>query len=170
MANRETLLFNGTKFEFEVMNDVIMEFPDAKIYHDVRFYSVYLKQETQVDLLVLTKSGVFMIEAKGWKNWVSGGYDDFLWYGRSRESKVLNVHNIVMQNLIHIRELRNHLRVNGYEPPVFHNIVVFPNGTELRTECSEVINLSKLSYVMDKSDDCVNVDTLAEKLEVIFNE
>ena len=170
MAKREILLRNGTSFEFKVMNDVITEFPEAKIYHDVKYYSTYLQQETQVDLLIITSTGVFMIEAKNWKNWVAGTYDDFFWYGRSRESKTLKVHNIVMQNLIHIRELRNILRVRGYEPPVFHNIVVFPDGTELRTECSEVINLSKLHRTMNKVQDTVDVKELTRNLEVVFNE
>ena len=51
---------------------------------------------------------------------------------------------------MNIRALRNNLRKQGINPPVFYNLVLLPDGTQLYTDCKEVINYSRLFYVIDE--------------------
>ncbi len=144
MANRNKLMYNGDTFEFEVMDTLRVAFPDAVIIHDKRIYSHYLQQDTQIDVIMIYDGGVFVIEAKNWKGWIKGTYDDDKWTGKSLEAKVLTVFNPIHQNLIHVRTIRNALRRIGVNPPFFANIVVFPDGAMIKSNCSEVVNLSSL--------------------------
>lgn len=150
MANRGKLLGIGESFEFKLMSIVRSTFPDAIILHDLRLHSAYLGKTTQIDILVITGIGVFCIEAKNWKHWIKGNYDDFNWSGLTNERKTMKVFNTYHQNFIHIRALRNAMRVSGFEPVQFVNAIVVPDGTEIRSDCKEVINLSKLPRFMQE--------------------
>lgn len=151
MADRKTLEFNGNIFESTICRYLISRYPESKILTDVHVYSEYLKKETQIDLIMIHPRGVFVIEAKGWRRWVRGGYNDKVWQGQSSQMNVLTVYSPIHQNVIHIRSLRNAIRVQcGIEPVTFHNIVCFPDGTELKTPCTEVCNLSLLNMKIDQ--------------------
>ena len=172
MADRTRLLYNGESFEYQLMDVVRMEFPDAVILHNLSLYSAYLQNDTQIDVVVVDSSGIFVLEAKNWKYWIQGTYDDYQWTGKSRDQKVMTVFNPFHQNFIHVRTLRNALRVIGVEPPLFHNFVVLPDGTEIRSRCAEVVNLSMLTRKMKSAGKGNSVDVIAMKkaIKSVVNE
>lgn len=148
MANRRGLLLTGETFEFRLMSVIKGIFPDAVVLHDLHLESVYLGKETQIDVVVVSSSGIFVLEAKNWKFWIKGDYDDFEWSGLTAERKIITVFNPYHQNFIHIRALRNAIRQKGVNPVEFKNLIVLPDGTEIESNCTEVVNLSKLPTVM----------------------
>lgn len=156
MANRDKLLYIGDTFEFEIMDVLRVAFPDAVLIHDRKIYSDYLQQDTQIDVIMIHSSGVFVIEAKNWKGWIKGTYDDAMWTGKSSEAKILTVFNPIHQNFIHIRTIRNALRGIGVNPPLFANIVVLPDGTAIKSDCSEIVNLSSLVSKIREQASTVN--------------
>lgn len=142
--NRTHLEQLGEQFEQEVATYLKLKCPISEVLHDSTIYCEYLKKETQIDIILITQKNVYVIEAKNWIGFIRGNYDDKHWEGRSRSKNTLTVFNPVNQNALHIRTLRNALRLQGINPPIFKNIVVVPDGTEIKSECSEVINRSLL--------------------------
>lgn len=134
----------GEAFELQILNLLRMKFPTSLFFHNVEIYSDYLGKDTQIDLIMLTDAGVYIIEAKNWVGFIRGNYNDKYWQGRSRSQNTMQVFNPVNQNDIHIRALRNALRCKGVNPPIFINTVVVPDGTAIQSSCSEVVNQSKL--------------------------
>lgn len=158
MADRRVLVYNGETFEFDIMDKLEALFPDMVILHNLTIYSHYLQKDTQIDLIAVSPKGVFVIEAKNWKGWVSGEYGDHQWTGKSRDNKIITTFNPLHQNFIHIRALRNAIRNIGYQPEHYHNLVVVPDGTAIKSSCAEVLNLSKLPLVISKyKTDCIDV-------------
>lgn len=170
MANMRNLLVSGETFEFRLMSLIRSAFPEAIILHDLHVNSSYLGKETQIDVVAVTECGVFVIEAKNWKHWIKGNYDDHQWSGLTNERKTITVFNPYHQNFIHVRTLRNAIRRNGTEPKQFYNIVVLPDGTNIYSDCKEVINLSALTSTMRKlsNDRCISPKEYARLIEEVL--
>lgn len=164
MASRQDLLAIGETFEFKLMAMLRYSMPNAVILHDLQLQSNYLGKDTQIDLVVVDKSGVFVIEAKNWKHWIKGDYNDSKWNGLTSDRRTITVFSPFEQNFLHIRTLRNAIRTKGVEPIEFHNIVVLPDGVDIYSNCREVVNLSRLPLVINSLKnvrDTVNVKQYA---------
>lgn len=169
MSNRQALLAIGETFEFIIMSLIRSKFPESIILHDIHLYSYYLNAITQIDIIVICRNGVFVIEAKNWKHWIKGDYEDFKWTGLTDNRKVIEVFNTYNQNLIHIRELRNAIRRNGWEPVEFHNLIVIPDGTTIQSNCSEIVSLHQMCEIikMTKTDCEVNKEEVATQINAV---
>ena len=151
MSDRRQLEFNGTIFENIINRELASRYSDAIVLPNVTLWSDFLEKNTQIDLLLIHPRGVFVIEAKSWRYYVIGEYGDTHWQGKSSNLKVMSTFNPVNQNMIHIRALRNAIRTKcGVEPINFVNIVCFPDGTKIKSKCSEVCNLSLLTEKIDE--------------------
>lgn len=161
------LFASGTYFELQILRELKREFPECVVFHDRIIYSNYLKAYTQIDGIVIARNFVGVIEAKNWNGWIEGGYDDAYWYGKSRSNNLMKVHNIVYQNKIHVRCLCNEIRNLGLNPPEFLNLVCVPNGTKVKTDCTEVYNLDRLlAYLKGYSRaGKINVDGMSSVIE-----
>lgn len=148
--NREVLEQLGEQFELEIKKLIEIKRPDAIILHNKELYSSFLQKVTQIDLIVILPNLVVLIEAKNWVGFIKGGYNDVYWLGRSRSHNLMKVFSPVVQNDIHIRALRNSLRLNGVNPPLFKSLIVVPDGTTINSECKEVINKSALPITLKK--------------------
>lgn len=146
--NRQVLEFNGNVFETAVQQTLAREFPDAVILHDKKVYSSYLKKDTQIDLVMIDSYGVFVIEAKGWKQWIKGNVGDVYWSGKSQGKDPMKVFSPLDQNFIHVRALRNSVRRLGYEPPIFWNVLCVPDGIAIYSDCDMLCNRSMLAHVI----------------------
>lgn len=142
---------NGNVFELRVCRYLHSRYgAKAVVLHNREVWSEYLGTDTQIDVILILPKGVFVIEAKGWRDWVRGEYNDFHWKGKSLHPDIMRVFSPVYQNFIHIRSLRNAIRKVGVEPPYFHNLVCFPDGTSIQSNCREVCNLSNLGVQIDE--------------------
>ncbi len=87
---------------------------------------------SEIDLLMISKRGLFVFESKNYSGWIFGDADAQSWCqilprGRSKSSKE-KFYNPIKQNASHIRHLRAFL--DGDTPT--HSIVVFSNRCELK--------------------------------------
>ena len=77
--------------------------------------------------------------------------------------------NIYYQNLIHIRALRNMMRLQRISPVPCENLICFPDGTDLLTECTECCTLSQLCYrlrtLIENSQVTIDVDSTYKVIE-----
>lgn len=150
--NRSALELSGMLFEQHVATELLMKFPGSRVLHNLNLYSYWLSfwknrsTITQIDLIFITQFKIYIIEAKRWGTEIIGTRDDQIWQGKSNAGSFLENENPVQQNLIHFRELRNLLRRNGYtDLPCMESLVCVPNGTHVKTECKEVMELSHIS-------------------------
>lgn len=167
MANRATLELNGNFFESLIASSLASAFPEAKVLHNLEVYSVFLKKNTQVDVLLVHPTGIFVIEAKNWTDWVRGGYNDRQWSGASNHGAPITTRSPLDQNFLHVRTLKRAFRVYGYKPPTFYNLVVFPDGVNITSDCKEVCTFTQIesrirSLVLQaerkfRVESCVNV-------------
>ena len=92
---------------------------------------------TQIDHVVVSRYGIFVVETKCFKGWIFGSekskmwtqslYTGRRWFSRSEKHKFQNP---IKQNWRHIYVLAERLRLPKYR---FHNIVVFAGDAEIKT-------------------------------------
>ena len=144
--NRRSLELLGTMFETKVVLKLKEDFPDAVVLHNINSYSHTLKKETQTDVVVVSKGGIFVIESKNFITSMKGSYGDKYWELRSRDKKAKFVFNTLGQNMLHTRSLNAAMyRKFGEMPMHLWNLIVFPDSTYLNTDVKEVCNFSGLT-------------------------
>lgn len=107
------------KDKYRVLNDVMIRTP---------------KGTSQIDHLVISIYGIFVIETKFYKGWIIGGENAEYWtqniYGEKH-----SFYNPILQNGGHIRMLRKTLQGFGELP--FFSIVTFSEQADLKINVSE---------------------------------
>lgn len=150
VKSREELEQMGTTFENHVAIYLKSNFQNCRIIHDKSIYSPFLGKETQIDLIFICNNLVAVIEVKDWVKTVRGDYSDTHWVAKSRGANSIYHFNVYNQNVIHVRSLRNALRRHGLNPVPFANVICFPDGVELLTDCKEAVTLSQLAPMLEK--------------------
>jgi len=88
---------------------------------------------TQIDHIVVAKSGVFVIETKCMKGWIFGGLRQKTWtqsiWGRSYKFQ-----NPLRQNFKHVKTLE---RLLGLDERQIHSVVVFVGDCRFKTDMPE---------------------------------
>ena len=116
------------KYSEKLVNNKIQELPEEYvIFNDLLFESN--GYSTQIDHIVVSPYGVFVIETKGYKGWILGGENSEYWTQTIYKSKH-QFYNPIKQNAGHVRFLRHLLRCSVDIP--FIPIVVFNNDAELK--------------------------------------
>ncbi|MEY8333124.1 nuclease-related domain-containing protein [Lachnospiraceae bacterium 47-T17] len=168
--DRKILEYNGTLFENEITRYLYANFPNISVIQNKQLFSAYLRKDTQIDVIAVCDFGVFIIEAKNWKQWIKGEYDDTMWVGKSNSRDAMRVMNVYNQNFIHIRALRNRIRALGLEPVPFNNIICVPDGIQIFSGCKEICTLSGLRDLMKRQStiNCVKVDIECYKKKIML--
>lgn len=118
--------------EYKVVNDIL-------IANDGR--------SCQIDHIVVSRFGIFVIETKNYKGLIHGGEHSEYWT-QSIYSDKFKFRNPIIQNAGHIRALRN--RLKEYPQAIYHSIVVFSGSAELKNVYSSapVIYGSQLHWAI----------------------
>lgn len=105
---------------------------------------------TQIDHVVVSKFGIFVIETKNLKGWIFGDERSRKWtqsiYGRNYRFQ-----NPLHQNYKHLKAVESLLR---FEPRCLHSVVVFVGSSEFKTEMppNVVERRELLAYIKSKTD------------------
>lgn len=127
-----------------------------KEYHP--FNNVILKTldgTTQIDHILISPYGVFVIETKSFKGWIFGDAHQKRWtqslFGPYRSSIKYQFQNPIHQNYKHVKAVQDFL---GIDSKSIFNIVVFAGGGEFKTEMPEnVMELyNLLPYVESRTE------------------
>jgi restriction system protein len=84
---------------------------------------------TQIDQLVISTYGIFVIETKNMKGWIFGSPDQAQWTQQIYRHKQ-RFQNPLRQNYAHVKATRELL---GLRPNQVHNVVVFVGDCTLKT-------------------------------------
>ncbi|MEM9060377.1 MAG: NERD domain-containing protein [Pseudomonadota bacterium] len=89
---------------------------------------------TQLDHLVLSRFGIFVIETKNMSGWIFGGADQKKWTQVHKGGKRRSFQNPLRQNYAHVRAVQEIL---GVDFKILHNFVVFTGTAEPKTHMPE---------------------------------
>jgi hypothetical protein len=137
--------------------------PDYTILRDVTLRTE--RGTTQIDHLVVSPFGIFVIETKNLSGWIFGAAEDREWTQSFRRSRV-RFQNPLRQNYAHIRALQELL---GLDAAVFHSIVVFTGTAEFKKLLPlNVIPLGRLSpYIQVRSTPLLSPEQVERAVQSI---
>ena len=102
------------------------------------FRDIYLKVNgitTQIDHLVISNYGIFVIETKNYNGWIYGG-DNSEYWTQNMYRKKYKFYNPIKQNLSHINILESILKIQKSK---FIPIVVFAGEAELKINSKNIV-------------------------------
>lgn len=104
------------------------------------------KGTTQIDLVILSQYGIFVIEVKNYNGWIFGNEKDKYWT-QVLYSKKNKFYNPLWQNYRHVKALTELLKV---DKNAVHSIVFFIGDVEFKTPMPPNVIKSGLSNYIKK--------------------
>ena len=143
---------------------------DKNVYH--RLNGITLPRadggSTQIDHVIVSVYGIFVIETKNYKGWIYGSEKQRQWTQAFPNGCKYKFQNPLHQNYLHIKTLADLL---GLELSYFHSMIAFIGECELKTrdELPEhVLTSGMASYVKKKQDKILTdeeVRAIVEQIE-----
>ncbi len=100
--------------EYKVINDVLIKIGD---------------RSSQIDHIVVSIYGIFVIETKNYSGWIHGNEDSQYWMQTIYEQKT-QFYNPIRQNQGHINALKKIF--SDYQYVMYYSIIVFAGSAELK--------------------------------------
>ncbi|MDN3446455.1 NERD domain-containing protein [Psychrobacter sp. APC 3281] len=122
---------------------------------------------TQIDHIIVSVYGIFVIETKNYKGWIYGSENQRQWTQSFPNGSKYKFQNPLRQNYLHIKTLADLL---GLELSYFHSMIAFIGECELKTrdELPEhVLTSGMVSYVKKKQDEFLTEDEVKSIVEQI---
>lgn len=125
------------------------------IFHDLYIPIANGKKTSQVDHVVLSPKGIFVIETKNYKGWITGSEQNQYWRKTFYQRKD-KFNNPIWQNYGHIKALKEYLGDLVEDVP-FYSVIVFGDQAQLKFQSefknAFVIKRDKLiSVIMETGD------------------
>jgi ribosomal protein L37AE/L43A len=161
--------FKGVFGEFQV-NLLINRFLPKDKYHLIK--NVTLKTETgtgttQIDHILVSKYGVFVIETKNMKGWIFGSQNQKQWTQKifKHNSKFQNP---LHQNYKHIKTLEDHLNITI---DVIHSVIIFVGTSTFKTTLPENVTAKGdcIEHIRSKQDKVLSQSQVDETIRTIEN-
>ncbi|MET3032482.1 NERD domain-containing protein [Flavobacterium johnsoniae] len=128
-----SILYFLDKSDYKVINNVIIKTGNIS---------------AQIDHIVISSFGVFVIETKNYKGWIVG-YENSKYWTQVIYKYKKKFYNPILQNAGHIRALKNYLK--GYKDLEYRSIVVFCTKARIKVDSdSDVVNANSLIKTIKK--------------------
>ena len=111
---------------------------------------------TQIDHILLSPNGIFVIETKNYKGWIFGGERQKMWTQKIYK-KSYQFQNPIHQNYKHMKVLESVLS-DIVSPEFMHSIIVFMPDAEFKTAMPTNVyrGASWTDYVLTLKDDVIS--------------
>lgn len=128
-------------------------------------FNVYIpkdnEQTTEIDVLMISKKGIFVFESKNYSGWIFGSQNQKNWYqtlpvGKGRKSSKEHFLNPIMQNRLHIKCLKAFL---NKDVPI-HSVVVFSDRCTFKG-----VDVKSDEKVIHREDVFATVTSISKKAE-----
>ena len=135
-------------FGEKLLDVVLRRKLDASLYHVLN--DIYLPLDdgstTQIDHVVVSPFGVFVIETKTYKGWIFGNPRDAQWTQVLHRRKN-RFQNPLRQNYLHVQRL---VRLMGLRAETVHSVVAFSGEATFKTELpTEVMHFADVAdYIL----------------------
>ena len=105
---------------------------------------------TEIDEILVTPAGVFVIEKKDFSAWIYGSENDEHWTAVYKSGEKFRFQNPIRQNYRHLRALESYLRIPRQ---LLSSIVSFSDRSRLMTAMPrEVLNSDYIGFVESRKD------------------
>lgn len=157
--------FKGKFGEF-IVNSAIKTRLDKDVYHLIK--NVTLPTEngtTQIDHVIVSIYGVFVIETKNMKGWIFGSKDQKTW--TQKIFKVTNkFQNPLLQNYKHTKTLESLL---GLSDSKIFPVIAFVGNSTFKNEMPENVTTGSgyVKYIKSKTDAIITPEEVTEILSKI---
>lgn len=138
---------------------------DSSIYHIINNVTLSsFDGTTQIDHIIVSIYGIFVIETKNMKGWIFGDKNNKTWtqtiYKRSHKFQ-----NPIHQNYKHIKTL---VKITGIEEDKFHSVIVFTGDSTFKTKMPDnVLDRGWVAYVLSKNDLLLSYNLVQDATECI---
>lgn len=139
---------------------------NGSVYRDVNNVTLATSSgTTQIDHIIVSRYGVFVIETKNMTGWIFGQERQPTWTQSFPRAK-FQFQNPLLQNYRHIKSLEEFL---GLPNSMFHSVVCFVDNTcELKTELpSNVTKGMPFGYIKSKTQVLLPDEQVLEIVQVI---
>ncbi|MBA6289053.1 nuclease-related domain-containing protein [Colwellia sp. MB3u-4] len=157
--------FKGMVGEWQV-NLLIKFFLDKNYYHLIK--NVTLPTDdgtTQIDHIIVSKYGIFVVETKNMKGWIFGGENQKQWTQQIFKYKS-KFQNPLHQNYKHIKTLESCLRIKS---DTLFSVIIFIGDSTFKTQMSENLRFARggIEYIKSKTDIVLSGQEVANVIEQI---
>lgn len=157
--------FKGVLGEWQV-NLLIKFFLDKNDYHLIK--NVTLPTDdgtTQIDHIIVSKYGIFVIETKNMKGWIFGSKNQKQWTQQIFKHKS-RFQNPLHQNYKHIKTLEACLKKNS--DSIF-SVIIFIGDSTFKTKMPENVRFARegIEYIKSKTSIVLNVEEVTDIIEKV---
>ena len=161
--------FKGVLGEWQV-NLLIKFFLDKDKYHLIK--NVTLPTEdgtTQIDHIIVSKYGIFVVETKNIKGWIIGSENQKQWTQQIYKHKS-KFQNPLHQNYKHVKTLEDLLLIgsNAKNDSIF-SVIIFIGDSTFKTKIPENVRFARggIEYIKSKTGIVFNGQEIANIIEQI---
>lgn len=132
---------------------IVTEIKKIDIYHKI-VQNVYIdmnNKKTEIDIILITCVGLFVIESKNYSGIIFGKQNDIYWTQFLNHDNKNKFNNPINQNQYHINFLSNYLKK---DESIFYSYIVFGDDTNINkivtdTSVKVINNKNLLKYITD---------------------
>ena len=149
---------DGYSLEKKVMKQL------NSIFHTNPIPNVVLqhtKGTAEIDIVQVTRKGIFVVECKYRTDEVSGSAIECFWDITRNGKKIATMYNPIKQNANHIKTLGSYLKKEGIEAPTVYNVVVIV-AKELSIK--ELDQIDTNTVLVQGLSDLKKLDSLPDEL------
>lgn len=149
---------DGYSLEKKVMKQL------NSIFHTNPIPNVVLqhtKGTAEIDIIQVTRKGIFVVECKYRTDEVSGSVIEYFWDITRNGKKIATMYNPIKQNANHIKTLESYLKKEGIEAPTVYNVVVIV-AKELSIK--ELDQIDTNAVLVQGLSDLKKLDSLPDEL------
>lgn len=157
--------YPGIWFESKVYDELSNNFPNSRLLTNLlipRKDSV--NEYSEIDILFLHTSGLYVLELKNYKGFIFGGLNDEKWnvgYKNNNKRRTFEFLNPINQNKKHIIDL------NKYFSHEFISNIIFSEKTEINSHIDSVSYLKEFINKINNLENKYTVDELNEIYEEV---
>ena len=96
---------------------------------------------TQIDLVIVSRFGVFVIEVKNMSGWIFGDETNRQWTQVFRSGERFRFQNPLRQNYRHVKAVQETLKEHGLPIRAVHSVVAFIGGATMKTQLPENVTV-----------------------------
>lgn len=150
----------------EIGENVVFNYLNNRIEEEHLFLNdIIIKDEKgshQIDHILLTKKGIFVIETKNYSGSIFGNESDQKWmqvlaYGNTKNQ----FYNPIMQNITHLNVIKRLLKIDDH----IYSLIIFPKAKMLQVTSTSFVgylkeSLSYIKYILENNNDIFSSDDL----------
>lgn len=134
-------------------------------------YIPYNGETKQIDVLLLSEFGIYVIESKDYSGWIFGSENSKIWTQSLNKHSRYKFYNPIWQNKSHIKALCEFLKL---EEKYFYSLIVFSGKAELKkipddTENYKIINDYEINDYIKKENEIKTKVFTETQLDIFYN-